>query len=177
MSYNKKIPIIFPLLAAALALAAAPDVRAQETRTLIQQSDDLYAQRGDLDMAKLGLAKLQEALIGTGFPYRSFDHIDAYLAIFKELTQNCAGIRRPGAAALDLAWVACGRLDGFWEFGLSPWDMAAGTLLITEAGGLATDLAGEPDYLESGNVVAGSPKVFAQLLQTVQSNRGSNLPR
>ena len=122
-------------------------------------------------------AKLQEALIGTGFPYRSFDHIDAYLAIFKELTQNCAGIRRPGAAALDLAWVACGRLDGFWEFGLSPWDMAAGTLLITEAGGLATDLAGEPDYLESGNVVAGSPKVFAQLLQTVQSNRGSNLPR
>ncbi|MFZ5582357.1 MAG: inositol monophosphatase family protein [Pseudomonadota bacterium] len=122
-------------------------------------------------------AKLQDALIGTGFPYRSFDHVDAYLNIFKELTQTCAGIRRPGAAALDLAWVACGRLDGFWEFGLSPWDMAAGTLLITEAGGLATDLAGEPGYLDSGNVVAGSPKIFAQLLQTVQSNRGSNLPR
>jgi len=121
--------------------------------------------------------KLQEALIGTGFPYRSFDHVDAYLAIFKELTQSCAGIRRPGAASLDLAWVACGRMDGFWEFGLAPWDMAAGALLVSEAGGLVTDLAGEPEYLESGNVVAGSPKVFAQLLQTVQGNKGSQLPR
>lgn len=121
--------------------------------------------------------KLQEALVGTGFPYRSFDHVDAYLAIFRELTQSCAGIRRPGAAALDLAWVGCGRLDGFWEFGLSPWDMAAGTLIISEAGGLVTDLAGEPAYLDSGNVIAGNPKVFVQLLQLVQAHKGGALAR
>ena len=111
--------------------------------------------------------KLDEALIGTGFPFRSFDHIDAYLAIFRELTQKTAGLRRPGAATLDLAWVAAGRLDGFWEFGLSPWDMAAGALLITEAGGLVGDLTGEPNYLASGNVVGGTPKVFSQLLQVM----------
>lgn len=115
--------------------------------------------------------KLEEALVGTGFPYRVFDHIDTYLAIFKDLTQKTAGMRRPGAASLDLSWVACGRLDGFWEFGLSPWDMAAGALIITEAGGLVSDLAGEAGYLDSGNLVAGNPKVFAQLLQVIQSHR------
>ena len=115
--------------------------------------------------------KLEESLIGTGFPYRSFDHIDAYLGIFKELTQKTAGIRRPGAAALDLAYVACGRFDGFWEFGLSPWDMAAGALLVSEAGGLVSDLAGESGYLKSGNVVAGNPKVFHQLLQIIDSHK------
>jgi len=111
--------------------------------------------------------KLDEALIGTGFPFRSFDHIDAYLAIFRELTQKTAGLRRPGAATLDLAWVAAGRLDGFWEFGLSPWDMAAGALLISEAGGLVGDLTGEPNYMTSGNIVGGTPKVFSQLLQMI----------
>jgi len=115
--------------------------------------------------------KLEEALIGTGFPYRMFDHVEAYLAIFTEMTRRCAGVRRPGAASLDLAWVAAGRLDGFWEFGLSPWDMAAGALLITEAGGLVSDLAGESRYLSTGNIVGGTPKVFAQVLQIVQSRR------
>ncbi|MES2770391.1 MAG: inositol monophosphatase family protein [Pseudomonadota bacterium] len=119
--------------------------------------------------------KLEDALIGTGFPYRSFEHIDAYLAMFKELTQKTSGIRRPGAAALDLAYVACGRLDGFWEFGLSPWDIAGGALLISEAGGLISDLAGEQSHLESGNVIAGSPKVFAQLLQIMDSHRTGQL--
>lgn len=112
-------------------------------------------------------AKLADALIGTGFPYRNFDKVDQYLAIFKELTQKTAGLRRPGAASLDLAWVACGRIDGFWEFGLSPWDMAAGSLLITEAGGICADPKGEADYLQTGDIVAGNPKVFAQLLQVV----------
>jgi len=119
--------------------------------------------------------KLDAALIGTGFPYRVFDHVDAYLAIFRELTQRTAGLRRPGAAALDLAYVAAGRLDGFWEFGLSPWDMAAGALLISEAGGLVGDLAGESNYLATGNCVAGNPKVFAQLLQTIQAHRTPSL--
>ena len=112
-------------------------------------------------------SKLDESLIGTGFPYRVFDHVDAYLAIFKELSQKTAGQRRPGAAALDLAYVACARLDGFWELGLSPWDMAAGTLLITEAGGLVSDFSGESDYMNTGNILGGTPKVFAQLVQIV----------
>ncbi|RKT60798.1 myo-inositol-1(or 4)-monophosphatase [Azonexus fungiphilus] len=112
--------------------------------------------------------KLGEALIGTGFPYREFDKIDLYLSIFKELAQKTAGQRRPGAASLDLAYVACGRYDGFWEFGLAPWDMAAGALLISEAGGLVADLRGEANYLETGNVIAGTPKVFAPLLKLIE---------
>lgn len=119
--------------------------------------------------------KLEESLIGTGFPYRMFDHVDAYLAIFKEMTKRTAGVRRPGAASLDLAYVACGRLDGFWEFGLSPWDMAAGALLISEAGGLVGDLAGEADYLKTGNIVCGTPKVFAQILQVIAPHRKGTL--
>ena len=119
--------------------------------------------------------KLADGLIGTGFPYRDFGHLDAYMAIFKELTQKTAGIRRPGAAALDLAYVASGRLDGFWEFGLSPWDSAAGSLLVSEAGGLVSDLAGDTNYQETGNIVAGSPKIFAQLLQIISNHRTSAL--
>jgi len=112
--------------------------------------------------------RLGESLIGTGFPYRMFDKIDLYLSIFKELAEKTAGQRRPGAASLDLAYVACGRYDGFWEFGLSPWDMAAGALLISEAGGLVSDLRGEASYLETGNLVAGTPKVFGPLLKIIQ---------
>ena len=112
--------------------------------------------------------KLQDSLLGTGFPYRMFDQIDTYLAIFKELAQKTAGMRRPGAASLDLAYVACGRYDGFWEFGLAPWDMAAGTLLVAEAGGLVSDMRGDATYLESGNIIAGTPKVFAPLLKLIE---------
>ncbi|NMG73966.1 inositol monophosphatase family protein [Aromatoleum diolicum] len=119
--------------------------------------------------------RLNESLIGTGFPFREFDNVDAYLAMFKDLTQKTAGIRRPGAAALDLAYVACARLDGFWELGLQPWDMAAGVLMIQEAGGLVSDLAGEGTYMETGNVVAGTPKVFGQLLPIIQSHRTAAL--
>ena len=115
--------------------------------------------------------KLEQALIGTGFPYRVFDHINAYLGIFKDLTERSSGIRRPGSAALDLAYVACGRLDGFWEFGLAPWDMAAGNLLITEAGGLVGDLSGGDQQMQTGNVVAGTPKIFSQLLQVIDSHK------
>jgi myo-inositol-1(or 4)-monophosphatase len=111
--------------------------------------------------------KLQDALIGTGFPYRDFTHLDAYTAMFRDLVQKTSGLRRPGSAALDLAWVAAGHTDGFFEIGLNPWDIAAGCLLILEAGGLVSDFAGEENYLQSGNVVAGNPKVFVQLLQAI----------
>jgi myo-inositol-1(or 4)-monophosphatase len=120
-------------------------------------------------------AKLNEVLVGTGFPFRYFEHVDAYLAIFRDMMHKTAGVRRPGAAALDLAWVAAGRIDGFWELGLSPWDMAAGALLITEAGGLVGDLTGEPNYLETGNIVGGNPKVFAQLLQIIAPHLNAKL--
>jgi myo-inositol-1(or 4)-monophosphatase len=111
--------------------------------------------------------KLKSALIGTGFPFRDFTHLDAYVGMFRDLVQHTAGLRRPGSAALDLAWVAAGRTDGFFEIGLNAWDIAAGCLLILEAGGLVSDLAGEERYLRSGHVAAGTPKVFAQLLQAL----------
>ena len=113
---------------------------------------------------------LKDALLGTGFPFKEFSSFDRYLALFKDLTPRCAGIRRPGSAALDLAYVACGRYDGFWEAGLSPWDVAAGALMIKEAGGLVTDFKGEDQILESGTIVTATPKVFPALLQTVQAH-------
>jgi myo-inositol-1(or 4)-monophosphatase len=112
--------------------------------------------------------QMKDCLIGTGFPFRNLDRIDQYLQLFKRVTACTAGIRRPGAAALDLAYVAAGRLDGFWEYGLSPWDMAAGSLLVIEAGGLISDDEGKADYMSSGNVVCGAPKVFSQLLRLVR---------
>ncbi|QOJ22289.1 MAG: inositol monophosphatase [Gammaproteobacteria bacterium] len=111
--------------------------------------------------------KLDDCLIGTGLPFRDLTHIDAYFAMLKDLVPRIAGIRRPGSAALDLAYVAAGRYDGFWEIGLAPWDMAAGCLLITEAGGLVGDLEGNETQLESGQIVAGNPRVFGQLLQVI----------
>jgi myo-inositol-1(or 4)-monophosphatase len=112
--------------------------------------------------------RLIDSLIGTGFPFRMFEHIDAYTAMLKDMMTKTAGVRRAGSAALDLANVAAGRLDGFWEIGLAPWDMAAGCLMILEAGGLVGDLEGNETHLQSGNLVAGSPKIFAQLLQAVK---------
>ncbi|MEI6459723.1 MAG: inositol monophosphatase family protein [Pseudomonadota bacterium] len=110
---------------------------------------------------------LEGALIGTGLPYHSNTRwLDAYLAMLKDVIQNTAGIRRPGSAALDLAYVAAGRTDGFWELGLSPWDTAAGSLLVTEAGGRIGTLTGE-EYELGGEVVAGSPKTYEALLALI----------
>ena len=108
--------------------------------------------------------KLDEALVGTGFPFRQLDHLDDYLRMFKVVTQRAAAVRRPGAAALDLAYVACGRYDAFFEFGLSAWDVAAGSLLVTEAGGLVGNFSGDPDYIFSGQVVCAPPKLFTAML-------------
>jgi myo-inositol-1(or 4)-monophosphatase len=108
--------------------------------------------------------KIAESLIATGFPFRDNSFLDRYMAQFKAMTMSCTGIRRPGAAALDLAYVAAGRFEGFWEIGLSPWDIAAGSLLVLEAGGLIGNLKGEGDYMETGEVAAGNPKVFVQML-------------
>lgn len=113
-------------------------------------------------------SRLQEALIGTGFPFRDFGNLEAYFAMFREMAQKTSGIRRPGSAALDLAYVATGWFDGFWEMGLSPWDIAAGSLLVHEAGGLVGDFEGNEGWLGSGNIVAGSPKIFSQMLHLMR---------
>jgi myo-inositol-1(or 4)-monophosphatase len=116
-------------------------------------------------------AKLEDALIGTGFPFRDMSGLEEYLAMFRALVPRVAGIRRAGSAALDLCYVAAGRFDGFWETGLFPWDVAAGALMIQEAGGLVgelnADLEGGPGYLESGRIICGSPKIFSQLMQLI----------
>ena len=109
--------------------------------------------------------QLEESLIGTGFPFRQKKNLDAYLNMMKNMIERTAGVRRPGAAALDLAYVAAGYYDGFWEMGLSPWDMAAGSLLVIEAGGLVGGITGKDDYMESGNIIAANPKIFAQMVQ------------
>jgi myo-inositol-1(or 4)-monophosphatase len=163
----------FPQFAVAIAL---------RQRGVITQSVVYDPSRNDLFTASRGRgaflndqrirvskrAHLRSSLIGTGFPFRQLEHLDAYLAILRDMMKSAAGVRRAGSATLDLAYVAAGRLDGFWEFGLSPWDMAAGALLITEAGGLVGDLTGEHRYLDTGNIVAGTPKVFVELLKAIE---------
>jgi myo-inositol-1(or 4)-monophosphatase len=110
---------------------------------------------------------LRDCLVGTGFPFRDGSNLDTYIEMMRVMTQQTAGLRRPGAAALDLAYVAAGYYDGFWEVGLNPWDIAAGSLLILEAGGLIGDLSGEDGYLYGGEVIAANPKVFAQMLKAL----------
>ena len=111
---------------------------------------------------------LEPALLGTGFPFKSDEYLDAYLALFKPLCVATSGIRRAGAAALDLAYVACGRLDGFWEIGLKEWDMAAGILLIQEAGGVCTDFSFNDQYLQSGNLITANPKMHQLMYKTIE---------
>ena len=112
--------------------------------------------------------RLEGALLGTGFPFKSQHHLDTYLDMFRALFPQTAGIRRAGSAALDLAYIAAGRLDGFWEIGLKEWDMAAGVLLIQEAGGLSGDFSGGHNYLKSGNLVTANPKLFPVILKTIR---------
>ena len=119
---------------------------------------------------------LNGALLGTGIPFRDQRELDAYLGMLRALVADTAGIRRPGSAALDFAYVAAGRLDGFWELGLHPWDFAAGVLLITEAGGIVTDLAGGERYFDTGNVVAGNPRVQRAMLERLKPFLNERLP-
>ncbi len=160
----------FPVYAVSIALAH---------RGVVQQAVVYDPTRNDLFFASKGRGaflndrrlrvskriRIAEALIGTGFPFRKGDNFKRYVKMFEEVMQSCAGLRRPGAAALDLCYVAAGYYDGFFETGLSPWDIAAGSLIITEAGGLIGNFTGESDYLYQREVVAGNPKVYGQLVQ------------
>ena len=137
-------------------------------------SQELYtASRGagaSLDGRRIRVSRadsLEGALIGTGFPFREDQDIDGYIAMFSEIMRKTAGVRRAGAAALDLAFVAAGRLDGFWELGLQPWDMAAGIVLVREAGGMIGDISGRGEPMDTGNIVVGNPKVYEALGGTI----------
>ena len=128
-------------------------------------------QGAQLDGRKIRVSKtrkLEDALVGTGFPYRSGGpDAPVYLAGLGRMIERSAGVRRPGSAALDLAYVAAGRFDGFWEHSLKPWDIAAGALLIREAGGIVSSLDGSERYLETGDVLAGNPKIVAEMAPIV----------
>jgi len=160
----------FPVYCVSIALAH---------RGVIQQAvvydptrnDLFYATKGRgayLNDKRLRVSKrtrMSDALIGTGFPFRKGDNFKRYVKMFEEVMQQCAGLRRPGAAALDLCYVAAGYYDAFFETGLQPWDLAAGSLIVTEAGGLIGNFTGESDYLYQREVVAGGPKIYGQLVQ------------
>ena len=124
-------------------------------------------QGAQLDGRKIrvsGETRLDRSLLGTGFPYRdSNETLGPYLQMFSRAIEHTAGVRRPGSAALDLAYVAAGRIDAFWETGLAAWDIAAGALIIREAGGIISGLDGSEGYLESGHVLAGTPKIYGAL--------------
>jgi myo-inositol-1(or 4)-monophosphatase len=158
------------------AVSIAVEIRGRLEHAVIydpMRQELFTASRGygaQLDGRRIRVSKqitLDGALIGTGFPYRANARwIDEYMAMLRAVMLETAGIRRPGSAALDLAYVAAGRTDGFWEIGLSPWDTAGGTLLITEAGGRIGTLTGEP-YQQGGHVIAGTPKVYEALVACI----------
>ena len=148
-------------------------------RNIVQQAvvydptrnDLFYATKGRgayMNDRRLRVSKrtrMSDCLIGTGFPFRRGDNFKRYMKMFEEVMTACAGLRRPGAAALDLCYVAAGYYDAFFETGLQPWDVAAGSLIVTEAGGLIGNFTGESDFLHQREVVAGNPKIYGQLVQ------------
>ena len=159
----------FPVYAVSIALAYKGVIE-QGVVYDPTRNDLFFASRGRgafLNDRRLRVSKrirLADALVGTGFPFRKGDSFQRYVKIFETVMQSCAGVRRPGAAALDLCYVAAGWYDGFFEIGLNPWDMAAGSLMITEAGGLVGNFTGNADYLYQREVVAGAPKIYGQLV-------------
>ncbi|MCF7521081.1 inositol monophosphatase [Neisseria sp. ZJ106] len=149
----------------------------QEALVYAPERNDLYmASRGkgallnDRRIRVSNRIELNRCLIGTGFPVVNQSMMDRYLAILKDFLSKTAGGRREGAASLDLCALAAGRLDGFFEFNLKPWDVAAGALIVKEAGGIVTDMQGDESWLETGNIVAANPKVLAQMLQVIAAH-------
>ncbi|OYT88260.1 MAG: inositol monophosphatase [Burkholderiales bacterium PBB6] len=160
----------FPVYCVSIALAF---------RGKVEQAVVYDPTRNDLFMASRGRGaylndkrlrvsrrtRLQDSLVGTGFPFRKGDNFQRYMKMFEAVMPHVAGLRRPGAAALDLCYVAAGYYDGFFETGLNPWDIAAGSLIITEAGGLVGNFTGESDFMNQREIVAGSPKIYGQLVK------------
>lgn len=115
--------------------------------------------------------QLTQSLLATGFPYYDYSRMEAYLELFKDLAQNTRGIRRWGSAAIDLAYTACGRYDGFFEYSLNAWDVAAGVVLVREAGGMVTDFSGAQGFLQNGEIVAGSMAIQQELVKRIQQHK------
>lgn len=160
----------FPVYAVSIAL----QVRGQIQQAVVYdpaRNDLFYASKGRgafLNDRRIRVSKrtrLSDSLIGTGFPFRKGDNFKRYMKMFEAVMTQCAGLRRPGAAALDLCYVAAGYYDGFFETGLNPWDVAAGSLIVTEAGGLIGNFTGEPDFLHQREVVAATPRIYSQMVQ------------
>ena len=161
-----------PMYAVSIALS----FRGQVQQAVVYdptRNDLFYASKGRgafMNDKRLRVSKrnrMADCLIGTGFPFRKGDNFKRYLQMFEAVMQMCAGMRRPGAASLDLCYVAAGYYDGFFETGLSAWDVAAGSLLVTEAGGLIGNFTGESDFLYQREVVAGNPKIYGQLVSVL----------
>ena len=159
----------FPVYCVSIALA----FRGQIQQGVVYdptRNDLFYASKGrgaylnDRRLRVSRRTRLADCLVSTGFPYRKGDDFQRYLRMFETVLPACAGLRRPGSAALDLCYLAAGYTDGFFETGLSPWDIAAGSLLVTEAGGLLGNFTGEADYLYRRELVGGNPKVYGQLV-------------
>ena len=162
----------FPVYCVSIALAVKG--RVEQAVVYDPTRNDLFcATRGRgafLNDRRIRVSKrtrLQECLISTGFPYRPGDKLRAYLSMLGEVMSQCAGVRRPGAAALDLAYVAAGYSDGFFETGLKAWDVAAGSLQVTEAGGLVGNYTGDADFMHQSECVAGNPRIYAQLVNVL----------
>ncbi len=158
-----------PMYAVSIALS----FRGQVQQAVVYdptRNDLFYASKGrgafmnDKRLRVSKRSRMADCLIGTGFPFRKGDNFKRYMQMFEAVMQMCAGMRRPGAASLDLCYVAAGYYDGFFETGLSAWDIAAGSLLVTEAGGLIGNFTGESDFLYQREVVAGNPKIYGQLV-------------
>nr|WP_297351988.1 inositol monophosphatase family protein [uncultured Caldimonas sp.] len=160
----------FPVYAVSIALS----FRGQIQQAVVYdpaRNDLFYASKGRgayLNDKRIRVSKrtrLSDCLIGTGFPFRKGDNFKRYMKMFEAVMTQCAGLRRPGAAALDLCYVAAGYYDGFFETGLNPWDVAAGSLMVTEAGGLIGNFTGESDFLHQREVVAATPRIYGQMVQ------------
>jgi myo-inositol-1(or 4)-monophosphatase len=135
------------------------------------------AQLNDRRIRVSRTTELDASLLATGFPFRSHEHLETWINTLRTLLLRASDVRRAGSASLDLAYVACGRFDAFWEFGLKPWDMAAGALLVQEAGGIVSDLAGEQDYLRGGHILAGNPRIHETVLAAIQQHLPAELRR
>lgn len=159
----------------AVSIALAHNGKLQHGVIYDPMKQELFAaSRGDgatLNNRRIRVSKpvnTDGTLLGTGFPFRDKEHFPAFQNMFNQFFESASDIRRAGSAALDLAYVASGRLDGFWEIGLKPWDMAAGALIIRESGGLVGDFSGNENYLKTGNIVSANPKLFADMVRKLQ---------
>jgi len=163
----------YPEYSVSIAIARSGVLCAGVVLNVVRE-EEFTASRGGgafLNGKRIHVSKLREpgrSLIGTGFPFKTLEKLPQYMEQFSLVMRGTAGIRRAGSAALDLSNVACGRFDAFWELVLAPWDVAAGMLMVQEAGGIVTDLGGNPPSLTAGSFVAGNPAMHAWLLQTVR---------